>query len=216
MIKNLLLVVSLMMLFISYIRIILIYLKTKNKRIANITGFDLAKEIASNYEEINVVESKEIAISKYNLKRNIIKLTSKNYEENDIFTLTISDCLSGYSLANINQNKYLKLLSKITSNIDYLPKSSILTLIISILTTNIGDAKIGIILLGVILIYQYILIQINTESYQYSKESLKKLISNEELAKVEKVYLSLLSLHTISFITTLILILREVLMIINI
>lgn len=216
MIKNLLLVVSLMMLFISYIRIILIYLKTKNKRIANITGFDLAKEIASNYEEINIVESKEIAISKYNLKRNIIKLTSKNYEENDIFTLTISACLSGYSLANINQNKYLKLLSKITSNIDYLPKSSILTLIISILTTNIGDAKIGIILLGVILIYQYILIQINTESYQYSKESLNKLISNEELAKVEKVYLSLLSLHTISFITTLILILREVLMIINI
>ena len=66
------------------------------------------------------------------------------------------------------------------------------------------------------MIYQYILIQINTESYQYSKESLKKLISNEELAKVEKVYLSLLSLHTISFITTLILILREVLMIINI
>ena len=181
MINNLLLGISIIIIIISYLKIILIYLKSKNKRIENITGFDLAKEITSNYDEINIVESKEINISKYNLKRKIIRLTSKNYEDNNLFTLTITSSLAGYSLANINKDKYLQLLSNIFKNIDYLSKSSILTLIISIMTKNIGDAKIGLFILSIILIYQYLLIQINTVSNEYTKKELNKIIPKEEL-----------------------------------
>ncbi len=215
MIKNLLLVVSIFILFISYMRIILIYLRTKNKQLETLTGFDLAKDITSNYDEINIVESKKITISKYNLKRNIIKLTPKNYEKNDIFTLTISTCLSGYSLANVNQDKYLKTLSRIVPNIDYLSKSPFLALMISLLTTNLGDAKIALILLGIILIYQYFLIQINQSSYQYAQEALKKILSKKDLSQIESGHKLFLTSHTIAFITTLILMLREVLFLMN-
>ena len=79
MIKNILLIISIILTFICYIKIILIYLKTKYKRIDKLTGFDIAKEITSNYDEINIVESKEISISKYNLKRRVIRLTNINY-----------------------------------------------------------------------------------------------------------------------------------------
>lgn len=213
MIKNILLLISIIIIAISYLRIILIYLKTKNIKSKNLTGFDLAKEITSNYDEINIVESKEINISKYNLKRKIIRLTNKNYEGNNLFTLAITSCLSGYSLANINKDKYIELLGNILPSIDYLGKSSILTLIIAIMTNNAGDAKIAIILLGIILVYQYILILINSSSHEYTKKELKKIVSKKELTKIEEILNSFLMVHTISFITTLILIVREILII---
>lgn len=216
MIKNLLLLISIIITVISYLRILIIYAKSKNEKINNLTGFDLAKEITSNYNEINIVESKEINISKYNLKRRIIRLTNKNYESNDIFTLGITSCLSGYSLANINKDKYLQLLANIFPNIDYLNKTSILIIIISVLTTNAGDAKIGVILLGIILIYQYLIIQINTASNEYTKQEIKKIVSKKYLSKIETILNSFLSLHTVNFIITLILILREILIIMNI
>lgn len=215
MIKNILLILSISIIGISYLRIILIYFKTKNIKSKNFTGFDIAKEITSNYNEINIVESKEINISKYNLKRRIIRLTNKNYEENNLFTLAITSCLSGYSLSNINKDKYLQLLSNILPNIDYLGKTAILALILSIMTSTAGDAKIGIVLLGIILAYQYVLIIINTSSNEYTKEELKKIVSKKELSNIEEVLNSFLSLHTLSFITTLILILREILIIMN-
>lgn len=215
MIKNLLLLISIFIILISYLRILLSYLKTKNIKSKNLTGFDIAKEITSNYNEINIVESKEINISKYNLKRRIIRLTNKNYEGDNLFTLAITSCLSGYSLANINKDKYIQLLSNILPSIDYLGKSSILALIISIMTNNAGDAKLAIILLGIILAYQYIIILINTTSNNYAKKELKKIISKKELSTIEEVLNSFLSLHTLSFITTLILILREILLIMN-
>lgn len=216
MIKNLLLLLSIGILLISYTRIILNFLITKNKKIEELTGFDLAKEITSNYDEINIVQSKETYLSKYNLKRRIIRLTQKNYEANDIFTLSISSCLSGYSLANINKDKYLNLLSKILPNIDYLSKSSILTILISLFTNTVGDAKIGLILLGIILVYQYLIIQINAISNQYLEKPLKKIVPKKYLSQIKNVLNTLTSIHTISFITTLILMLREILIILNI
>lgn len=213
MIKNILILISIIIIVISYLRIILIYLKNRNIKSNSLTGFDLAKEITSNYDEINIVESKEINISKYNLKRRIIRLTNKNYESNNLFTLAITSCLSGYSLANINKDKYIELLSKILPSIDYLGKTSIIALIIAVMTNNAGDAKIGVFLLGIILIYQYIIIQINSVSNEYTKKELKKIVTKKELPKLEEILNSFLSLHTISFITTLILILREILII---
>ena len=215
MIKNILLLLSITILVISYIRIILIYFQTKNKKIKNKTGFDIAKEITSNYDEINIVESKEVNISKYNLKRKIIRLTNKNYEANNIFTLAITSCLSGYSLANINKDKYLQLLSNILLSIDYLDKSAIFSLIITLITINAGDAKIAIILLIIILIYQYIMIQIAHSSNHYATEELKKAVSKKNYTEIEEILSCFLSLRTISFVTTLILILVNVLTILS-
>ena len=44
MIQKILLLIAISITLISYIRIILIYLKTKNIKQDNITGFDIAKE----------------------------------------------------------------------------------------------------------------------------------------------------------------------------
>lgn len=215
MISNILLLISLILILIAYLRIILNYLTLKNIKIKNITGFDLAKELTSNYDEINIVEAKDKIISKYNLKRNVIRLTEKDYSNNDIFTLNKSSLLSGYSLLNINKDKYLNTLKSILPNMDYLNISAPIALLISLFTNTKGDAKIAIILLLIILIYQYIINTININSKEETKSQLTKILKKEDYTKLEKIQNTYLSLNKISFITTLILLLRIVLIIIK-
>ena len=214
MIQKLLLLIAISITLIAYIRIILTYLKTKNIKQDDITGFDLAKELTSNYDEINIVESKEITISNFNLKRKIIRFTQKDYTSNDIFTLINTSLLGGYSILNLNKDKNLQLLNKIFPSLDYLNKSSILALLISILTNKVGDAKIAIILLILILIYQYLINEITNNSKEETKEKLKKILTNKNYIILEKTQNTFISLNKLSFITTLILLLRIVLIII--
>lgn len=215
MIINILLLLSIILILVSYINIMLKYLKTKNVNIEDTTGFDLAKELTLNYDEINIVESSEISISKYNLKRKIIKLTNKDYTSTNIFNLAKLSLLSGYSLINLNKNKNIDLLSKILPSIDYLNKSSIVTLLISVLAQNKGDAKIAIFILTIILIYQYLINEINITSKEETTQKIKETIKKNNYLLLESVQDSYLLLNKISFITTLILILRLVIMIIQ-
>lgn len=214
MINKILLIISIFLMLIAIFKIILNFLKTKNITIDNLTGFDLAKELTLNYDEINIVESNEVSISKYNLKRKIIRFTNKDYNSNDIFTLSKSSLLSGYSLANLNKDKNLTLLSNIFPSIDYLNKSSIISLIISILTNRKGDAKIAIIILLLILIYQYLINEINNTSIELAKKPLKKILSKQNYLLLQETQNSFMTLNKISFIVTLILLLREILIII--
>lgn len=215
MLKDLLLIISIIIILISYIRIILNFFKTKKIELEDMTGFDLAKELTSNYDEINIVESHEISISKYNLKRKIIRFTPKDYTSSNIFILAKSSLLAGYSLLNLNKDKNIELLSKIFSNIDYLNKSALIAILISIFTNKIGDAKIGIILLIIILIYQYLINEINLASKEQTDEELKKILNEKQYLSLVNVQSSFLSLNKISFIATLILLLRETLIILN-
>lgn len=215
MIKDLLLLISIGLILISYLKIIINYITT-NKTTHDLTGFDIAKEITSNYEEINIVESKEINISKYNLKRRIIRLTKRNYDSKDTFALAVASYLSGYSLINITKDKSLNLLSNLLKNIDYLNKSSIITIVVSILATTKTDAKLSIILLGIILAYQYIKVQLDEKCLELTKEATKNLLPAAETLKIEKIIKNFTNLNYISFITTLILIIRQVLIILGI
>ena len=213
--NKILLIISIILISVAYIRIILIYLKTKNIKINDLTGFDLAKELTSNYDEINIVESNSINISKYNLKRRVIRLTPKDYNSNNIFNLSKITLLSGYSLMNISSDKYLSLLGRVLPNIDYLNKSSLIALFVSILARTTKDAKISIILLIIILIYQYLINEINIMSKNETTNTLSSILKTNYYNKILQVEDIYLFINKISFITTLILIFRNILIIIN-
>jgi len=214
MINKILLLSSIILIIITYLYLIILKIKSK-KIFTNNNGFDFIKELTLNYNEINIVESKEINISKYNLKRNVIRLTKKDYTSNDLFTLSKLSLLAGYSLLNINNDNNINLLKKVFTNIDYLNKSSIIAIIISTLSKTKLDAKIAIILLIIILIYQYLLNEININSKDITKEQITNILEDSNYNNLEKIQNILLFINKISFITTLILLLREILIIIN-
>lgn len=214
MIKNILLLLSLIIILANYIQLLILYLNNKNKKESNLTGFDLAKEISSNYDEINIVEANNITISKYNLRRNVLRLTPNSYNKTDLFTLAAISNLTGYSLLAMEKDQYLSNLSKIFKNIDNFNKSSLIALLISLFTNTITDAKLGIILLILILLYQYLRINITTNASDLTKERLNHI--NQNLSqKLEPILNYYLKQNTIYFVTTLILIIREITIIIN-
>lgn len=215
MLQNGILFLSIILIGFTYFKIWMMYLRNKKKKIENITGFDLAKEITANYNEINIVESKEILLSKYNLKRKVIRLTPKTYESNDIFTLSITSLLSGYSLTDIENNKYLQGISHIFKNITCISTSPILAILLSLFPTSSGDAKIAILLLSLILVYQYFFIQINTNAIQKIKEEWNNHSENRDLKEIKVILSNFLFTYNTSFVTTLILIIRQIVIILN-
>ena len=49
-----------------------------NKKITDNDGFNVTKDILSEYDSINIIENKSI-FTVYNLKRKVIKIASKRY-----------------------------------------------------------------------------------------------------------------------------------------
>ena len=132
MLKNLLLITALILSLFSYLYLLFQYLNNKHKKIEKYTGFDIAKEITNDYDNINIVESKEVYISKYNTKRKVIRLTKNTYNSNNFFSLAIALILSGYSKLDVSKDKSIQLVSRVFNNLDFLDKSILISLHLSI------------------------------------------------------------------------------------
>jgi len=215
MIKDILLLVAVAMLGLSYSKVLVTYFKNQNKKSKDLTGFDLAKEITSNYDEINIVESKETYFSAYNGKRKVIRLTPKHYERTDYFSLAITSYLAGYSLCDMNQEQSIKLIKRVTPNLDYLCKSPIIVIIIALFTNNAGDAKIGLFMLILLTIYQYFVHQLHLCNIEALKQQFKKIKVSLKKEIILEISETFASVTQTAFIASLILMLREILIILG-
>lgn len=208
MLINLLFLVGLSLVIVSYGRIFISYFRNRKNIENDLTGFDVAKEITFNYDEINIVESKKIIFSQYHIKRGIIRFIPQDYEGKNLFSYTIAAQLSGYSLGMIENNYYFKMISKIFPVIDWVNKSGVIATIICFFTKTINDAKIGVILLILVLIYQYFILQMNEIVRGYLDKYLEKYGINKVL---DGFYLC----HKGLFVATLFYILKEIVMILG-
>ena len=170
------------------------------------SGFDMAKDITSNYQDINIVLASNLWISKYYLKRKVIRLSKKDYSSSDFFSLFVVSYLSCISLV---ENKYMSLLSKIFPSIDYINKSSIILMVLSCFLYTKSDARIGIVLGIIILIYQYFYLQIVNDVLFIAKD---RIVYEKEkmLQKLQHLYV----MNQLLFISSLIFLLRFIVIII--
>ena len=203
MLSYILLIISIILVIIGYLIIIFTHLLTKNKT-KDITAADQVLKILDDESAINLIEDKDTYFSHYNIKRDIVKLKTKTYNSNNIFSISISSLLSGYSLTKNNLLKYISYIFKELKFFSFLP---LITIIISYLVTNVGDSKISIIIFLIISIYQYIINTINTEAIENIN------IKDKDIYKILKI---INKTATIFFISTLIQIIRLVIIILKI
>lgn len=190
---------------IGYLILLFTYLtnKKKTKQEEN-NASNIVLNLLNNNSSINLIESKRSIFSKYNIQRKMVKLTSNTYDNNSYFSQAIASLLSGYALIN---NKYLELIGKIFNELKFTTFSPLLIIIINIFTNNIADAKIAVIILIIIAIYQFMLNDINNNAILEIKS--KNIKVNKILNVMEKI-------NTLFFVTTLIEILRLVIIILRI
>ena len=197
MISNIILILGCVFILFGYI-----YLTNKNKK-REITAADQVENLLEGNDSINVIESKDNIFSSYNLKRKIVKLTSKMYESNSLFSVSVASLLSGYSLVN---NKLINYFSYVFREIKYFSYTGIITIIFSFMVSNIGDSKLLIVIFFLIAIYQYLINSFNSE-----------VMENIEVdEEINGVINSISRVNTIFFIGTLLEILRLVVIIFNI
>ena len=209
--SNLLLGVSVLLVIFSYFMILVIYFVNKKRTINEYSGFDAAKEVTSNYDEINIVNSNDVIFSEYDIKRNVIRLNNKNYDSNSYFDIAISSILAGYSLVNMENKSYFKFKSVI-KKISYMGFVSLIGVILSYFINNTFDAKIGIIVLALLLFYQNMRYLINIEA----NVKISEVLDSSFYEKIGKVISGIINFNKLSFIVLLILINRLVVIILGI
>lgn len=203
-ISNLLIIVS----FILYFVLIFV---GKKIEVSNSTGFDITKDIISEYNSINIIESKNY-FSVYNIKRKVIKLSNFCYYGKSISAIVLSLVEAGISFVDNNKNKYIDVFRKIFNNIKLLYIFPIFAIIINCVTYTIGDVKVSMVFMIIFAFISYIVVDIKSEVCEWIKDKIisVKDISEYNALKIVKMLEIFLWIDRFIFFGELIIIIRFV------
>ena len=198
--------------FIGYILLILI----NNKRITNVDGFNITKDILNEYDSINIIENKSL-FTVYNIKRKVIKIASKCYYGKSISDLAIPLMEAGISVIDNGKNKFMLFVKKIVSNLKLLYILPIIAVVFNGIDLGTIDAKIGIFFVGLLCVISYLLINIKITSNEWIYEKIDK---NKEINKKDKSNINnflnkVLLFDKLIFIGQLVMIIRFIAIILN-
>lgn len=161
--NNILLYSGAILTIFSYLWFIVLYImgrryKTKDNSLELI----LKREGSSS---INVIKSPDSIFSKYNTVRSMINLSDKSYDKSDLFSVTVSYILSGYAVL---KEKFF-IISKVFRNVRIISFLPIVSVGIAFICNSRVDSMIGLVGLVVILIYLYMIDDINNNLIDNSK-----------------------------------------------
>lgn len=200
--------------FLAYFIIIIL---NQHNQITKTDGFNITKDILHEYDSINIIENKGY-FTIYNIKRRVVRLTSKNYYGKSVSDIAISLIEAGISAIDNYKNKYINLFRNVLPNLKCLYLLPILSILINHVTYNISDAKVSIGLIGLFAIINYLFITIKAEATDWIATNLKKIkdINKEDGAKVLNFINKVNIFDKIIFISQLIMIIRCVAIILDI
>lgn len=182
---NILLYASMGFIIFGFIGYFILMLFGRIMIISKCDGFDVTKDIISEYNSINIIESKSY-LTIYNLKRKVIKLATASYYGKDLCSISVSLMEAGISVVDNKQNKYIDVFRIIFSNLKMLYIFPILAIVISNSSFNVNDAKVGVIFVMIFSFISYILLDIRGQASYWVSENLKKIkdISKDNRIKV--------------------------------
>lgn len=193
------------LIIISFICYLLNILINKGKKISDDDGFNITKDIIQEYDMINIIENTGI-ISYYNLRRGVIKLSSKSYYGSDLSHISIGLMEAGVSVIDKKGNKFINIFKNIVSNLKILYIFPIITVIVNFITYTKGDAKIGLILviISTLVIYMINSILINANDWVCNNIKKVKSVDNDGKDKIISYLNNIVNLNKIIFLGELI------------
>ena len=206
---EILLYVSSGMIICAYFVYLLMILIGRSKIISKSDGFDITKDIISEYDSINIIESTGY-FTIYNIKRRVIKLATKCYYGKDLSSAALSLNEAGISIVDNNKNKYIDIFRIVFYNLKLLYIFPIVSLIISNSSFNINDSKISMIFILIFAFISYILIDIKSDACFWVENNLNKIkdINKENRGKLIGFMNKLILLDQIIYFGELIMIIR--------
>lgn len=214
---EILLYVSSFLIILGYIGYFVMIFIGRGKIVSKDSGFDVTKDIISEYDSINVIETSSY-FTTYNLKRKVIRLDKKTYYGKDISAVSLSLMEAGISIVDNNNNKYIDIFRHIFNNLKIMYIFPILALIINNSSFNISDSKVSIILILLFTFLTYIMIQIKSEACLLVDKNLGKIkgVSKDNHNKIINFMNRLVSFDKLIFFGEIIILVRLVLILLKI
>ena len=213
---NMLLYISSFIILFSYFSYFILIIIGRAKTVGKIIGFNIIKDLISNYESINIIESRGY-FTFYNIKRRVIKLSTKCYYGNDLSSISISLIEAGISVVDDNHNKYIDLFRNLFSNLKILYIFPILSLLINNLSFSINDAKVSIVMMFLFIFISYVVVDVKNTAYLWIIENFNKIknINKDNSLKIFKFINILLLLDKFIFFGEFLIICRLILILFN-
>jgi len=171
---EILLYVSSGLIILGYVLYLFIILIGRSKIVSDSDGFDVTKDIISEYDSINIIENNGY-FTVYNIKRKVIKLATKCYYGKDISSVSLALTEAGISVVDNKKNKYIDVFRVIFNNLKLLYIFPLIALFINNSSFSVNDAKVSIFIGLVLSFISYILIEIKNDSIDWVSSNLKKI-----------------------------------------
>lgn len=166
--------VSTGLILFSYVGYFVLIMYGRCKNVSKENSFDIVKDIISEYNSINVIESKSY-FTIYNIKRKVVKLSSKVYYGSDLSSVSLSLIEAGISIVDKKKNKFLDILRNVFSNLKLLYIFPIIVVLINNSSFNVNDAKSSIIFVLIFTFLSYIVLDIKSQGIYFISENIKKI-----------------------------------------
>ena len=187
-----------------------------NKKVSNDTGFNITKDILSQYDSINIIENTG-KMTYYNIKRGVIKLNHNCYYKNDLSRVSISLLEAGISGVDKEKNKYINFFKNIFNNLKIIYLFPLIALFFNNIAYTIPDAKLCIVITIICSIFTYLYVSILTEANNWVSKNINKIksITKENSKKIINYQNSIIKLNNLTFLGELVIIIRMVAIILS-
>lgn len=180
---DVLLYISICLILGGYVLYFLMIFIGRNKKIDGYNGFDITKDIISEYDSINVIENRGY-FTIYNIKRKVIKLASNNYYGNDLSSLCLSLIEAGISIVDSKKNKFIDIFRVIFSNLKILYILPLIGIFISNSFFSVNDVIFGLFLMLCLSYVFYIILEIKEESCYFINNNIDKIDDTSKENKI--------------------------------
>ena len=202
------------LIILAFMVYLLMVFASSKKKITDSNAFDITKDMLSNYDQINIIENKNL-FTVYNIKRRVVKLASRCYYSNDASDIGVSLLEAGTSGIDDYKNKTINFFRGVLPNLKLLYVLPILAIVINNATYEVSDAKVSLAIIAIFSFVEYLLIGIKGNAITWIDDNIKKVkeINKDNRGKILSFINNVILLDKVIFISELLIIIRCVMII---
>ena len=168
------------------------YKKIKNK--ANISGFDVAREILdkNGLNDIHIVETNGNLTDHYDPSRKVVRLSRDIFHGNSIASMAVAAHECGHALQDKDGYKFMRIRAALVPTVNISTRAGYIALVIGLLFSSKNLALFGVALLAVTLLFQLVTLPVEFNASNRAKKELNKMerVSSKEEEGVSKMLLA--------------------------
>lgn len=164
------------------------YLTKKYKK--GLTGFEVARKILDSHglEQIHIVEVRGNLSDHYDPNRKVIRLSHNVFHGDSVSSISIAAHECGHAIQDKDNYTFMKIRSLIFPIINIATNVSYILILIGLFTSVFNVIELGIIIIGLGLIFQLVTLPVEFNASKRAKEELNKIgVDSDEEYGITKV-----------------------------